>query len=138
DPDLYPRQEYEWEVVRGLAVAKAALNSNTYVMSGAVNSLFRARNSGSNWNVPTDQGAYVGRVTVTQATAIVNRQPCQRQSVALLALKAKGQNVRNVTALCGRYVMDWDGSGWTVPVVTKSPAAHYRQVLHDYLVYHGI
>lgn len=138
DPDLYPRQEYEWEVVRGLAVAKAALNSNTYVMSGTVNSLFRARNTGSNWNVPTDQGAYVGRVTVTQATAIVNRQPCQRPSVALLALKAKGQNVRNVTALCGRYVMDWDGSGWTVPVVTKNPAAHYRQVLHDYLVYHGI
>lgn len=138
DPDLYPRQEYEWEIVRGLAVAQGDLNSSTYAYGGAVQSFFRARNTSSSWNVPADQGAYVGRVTVSQATAIVNRQPCQRPSVALLALKAKGQNVRNVTALCGRYVMDWDGSGWAFPVVTKNPAVHYRQVLHDYLVYHGI
>jgi len=138
DPAIYAKQEYEWEIVRGFASEHPTLNTSNYVFLGDVVSFFHARNTSSNWNIPEDQGAYVGRVTIPQATAIINRQPCQRPNVALLALQAKGQTVRNVTALCGRYVMDWDGEAWTGPVVTTNPATHYRQVLHDYLVYHGI
>lgn len=139
DESIFPKAEYEWEIVRGLALTVEGINRATYeIVGGGVTSLFHAYSSGGSWIVPVDQGAFVGRITASLATVIVNRQPCQRPSVALLALKAKGQNVRNVTALCGRYVMDWDGSAWALPVVTKNPAVHYRQVLHDYLVYHGI
>jgi hypothetical protein len=138
DPATYPKQEYEWEIVRGLAMLQSGLTTSTYAYAGVIQSFFRAHDNGAVWRVPVDQGAYVGRITVSQATVIVNRQPCQRPKVALLALKAKGQNVRNVTALCGRYVMDWDGDAWADPVVTANPATHYRQVLYDYLVHHGI
>lgn len=138
DPAIFPRVEYEWEIVRGLATTQTTLDTSNYLLSGAVNSLFLARNTSSQWNVPADQGAYVGRISVAQATAIVNRQPCQRPSTALLALKAKGQSVRNVTALAAGFAYDWDGSGWNTPTTTANPAVHYRQKLHDYLAYHGI
>ncbi|MGV8830351.1 MAG: hypothetical protein ACOH2N_00105 [Devosia sp.] len=138
DPAVFPQVEYEWEVIRGIAVSRDALNSSTYVLGGAVNSLFLARNIGASWQVPVDQGSFVGRITVQQATSIVGRQPCQRPSVALIALQAKGQSVRSVTALASRYVMDWDGTGWNTLTTTSNPATHYRQVLFDYMAYHGI
>src|SRR5690606_10435363 len=135
---VFAQTEYEWEVKRGIAVSRDSLNNGNYVLAGAVNSLFYARSVSASWQVPIDQGSYVGRITVQQATSIVNRQPCQRPNVALIALKAKGQSVRNVTALASRYVMDWDGEGWNTLTTTSNPASHYRQVLHDYLTYHGI
>lgn len=138
DPDLFPRVEYEWEIVRGFATTQGALESSSYGLDGAINSLFLARNTGSIWNVPVDQGAFVGRLSVGQATAIINRQPCQRPETALLALRAKGQSVRNVTIEASGFVLDWDGVGWNTLTTTSNPATHYRHKLHDYLVYHGI
>jgi hypothetical protein len=138
DPATYPRQEYEWEVVRGLAVTRAGLDNSAYTIGGAVNSLFVARSSAGAWNVPVDQGAYVGRIALQQATVVVNQQPCQRPSTALVALKSKGQNVRGVSAICERYVRDWNGTSWSTLTTTKNPATHFRQVLADYLAYHGI
>lgn len=136
--DDFPKGEYEWEIVRGIAMDSGALTTSTYVLSGAVNSLFLARNSSAKWQIPIDQGAYVGRVSPAHVTTIVNRTPCQRPSTALIGLRAKGQSVRNVTALVGRYVYDWDGSGWNTLTTTSNPASHFRQVLADYLTYHGI
>lgn len=138
DEAIFPKVEYEWEVVRGMAATQAALDPATYVLAGAVNSFFVARNTSSAWNVPTDQGAFVGRVTMSLATSVVARQPCQRPKTALLALRAKGQSVRNVTIDAARFVYDWDGEGWNTLTTTSNPATHYRQVLYDYLVYHGI
>lgn len=138
DPDVFARTEYEWEVKRGIAVSRDELNNANYQIETAVNSLFHARFVSASWQVPIDQGSYVGRVTVQQATSVVNRQPCQRPNVALIALKAKGQSVRNVTALASRFVHDWDGAGWNTLTTTSNPATHYREVLFDYLSYHGI
>lgn len=138
DPEIYPKQEYEWEIVRGMACAQSALASGTYVIEGAVNSFFKARFTSGNWNVPVDQGAYVGRISAPLATVIVNRQPCQRPKTALVALKARNQSVRGVTAMANRYVHDWDGEGWNTLTTTNNPATHYRQVLRDYLAHHGI
>jgi len=137
DPAVFAKQEYEWEIVRGAALAQARLSTSDYTIDGAVYPLFCGFFS-AKWSVPIDQGPFVGRVSVSMATTIVNRQPCQRPNTALMALRVKGQSVRNVTIEASRYVHDWDGSGWNTLTTTKNPAAHYRQVLFDYLVYHGI
>lgn len=138
DEAVFPKIEYEWEIIRGIAISRETLNNSTYVLDGAVNSFFLARNVSASWQVPIDQGSYVGRITVQRATSIVGRQPCQRPSVALIALKAKGQSVRAVTALASRYVLDWDGEGWNTLTTSSNPAPHYVKVLSDYLTYHGI
>lgn len=138
DPEAFPKKAYEWEVMRGAASVSNALNVSNYVLSGAVNSLFRAKSVSSRWELPVDQGALIARLSVVMATTLVNRQPCQRPGTALIAMRSRGQTVNNVTVLAGRYVRDWDGSGWSVLTTTKNPAVHYRQILWDYLTYHGI
>ena len=138
DPATFPKQEYEWEIKRGIAVPQTHFDNTNYVLVDSVNSLFLARFNASRWEAPFDQGALVGRVSVSMATAVVAAQPCQRPKTALLALKAKGQSVRNVTMEASRFIRDWDGSGWSTLTTTSNPASHYRQILHDYLVYHGI
>lgn len=134
----FPKGEYEWEIIRGIAMNSETLDVATYGISGEVNSLFIAQYKEAKWQVPIDQGSYIGRVTCVQATTITDRQPCQRPKTALLAVKSRGMSVKNVTALMSRYVHDWDGTGWNTLTTTSNPATHYRQVLFDYLTYHGI
>ena len=138
DEDTFPKQEYEWEIKRGIAVGKNSLSTSAYTISGTVHSLFVAYYSAPNWRVPVDQGAYVAAVSVDHAISLVNRTPCQRPETALIGLRSKGQSVRNVTCLAKGYAMDWDGSAWATPVLTENPAVHYRQVLYDALTYAGV
>lgn len=138
DETLYPKIEYEFEVIRGLALKESDLSKSTYVVDGSVQSLFLARLTDAEWVVPVDQGAFLSNLTLAQVTSIVDRQPCQRPGTALLAIKSVGQSMTNITAHADRYVYDWDGSGWNTLTTTKNPATHFRQVLFDYLKYHGI
>ena len=134
----FPKGEYEWEIVRGIAMNDEDLNLSTYVFDGFIQSFFKARYTNAKWQIPLDQGSYVGRISPTQVTTITNQQPCQRPNTALLALASRGQSVKNITAVASRYVSDWDGTGWNTLTTTNNPATHYRQVLKDYLAYHGI
>lgn len=134
----FPKEEYEWEIIRGICVNSDALNSSTYVLSGAVNSLFISKYVDAKWQIPIDQGSYIGKISPVHVTSIINEQPCQRPCTALIALTSRGQSVKNVTVLASRYVYDWDGSGWNTLTTTSNPATHYRQVLADYLAYHNI
>lgn len=135
----YPKQAYEWEVIRGLACSASTFFPATYVLGSFVNSFFVSRYSPSaTWIIPIDQGAYTSAVSLALATTVVNRQPCQRPETAIIGLKAVGQSVKNVTVIASRYVKDWDGVGWNTETTTTNPASHYRQVLFDWLSYNGV
>lgn len=138
DETLHPKIEYEFEIQRGFAIRRENLNQDNYKISSNVESFFRGRLNNAEWRVAVDQGAYLSNLTIAQVTSIVNRQPCQRPQTALLAIKSVGQSMTNITARADRYVSDWDGSGWNTLTTTKNPATHFRQMLFDYLNYHGI
>ena len=128
----------EWEIIRGSASDESALN-NSYQISGDVVSFCRARNEGTEptpvWFVPEQQARYPATLSIAHATAIAETHPCQKPGTALIALRSRGQNIRNVTAVMARYVMDWDGSGWNTPVISANPALHARQLLSDFVEY---
>lgn len=138
DSAVHPKGEYEWEIIRGAASAASGFELSTYKLSGTVYSFFEGQNIAAEWRVPADQSVYPIRLAATHATVIVNQQPCQRPGTAILALKSRGQTVRNVTVEGSKYVADWDGAAWATPVITGNPAVHYRNLLGDYLTYHGI
>ena len=138
DEDVFPKQEYEWEIKRGIAIKAGDLVVSSYTLSGMVNSFFCARNTNAKWQVPIDQGSFVGRLTVSHVTSVIDSQPCQRPKTALIAVKSRGQSVKSLTAVAARYVLDWDGEGWNNLITTSNPAIHYRHVLADYLNYNGI
>ena len=140
DRDAYPKQAYEWEIMRGLAMKKESLNTSSYAISGTVYSLFSSYwdASSATWLIPVDQGAYTVSMTAAQATTVVDRQPCSRPGTAIVGLKSTGQSVKSVTLQAARYVSDWDGEGWNARKITKNPATHARQLLHDWLTYNDV
>lgn len=138
DETIFPKVEYEFEIKRGVALKNNDFNSTAYTVGGNVFSFFIGYLKNAEWTVPYDQSAYLSNLTIAQATTIVNRAPCQRPSTALLAIKSSGQSMTGITAQADRYVYDWDGSGWNTLTTTKNPATHFRQILFDYLTYHGI
>lgn len=138
DEAIFPKVEYEIEIKRGIALKESDLNTPGYTVSGDVHSLFLARLNNAEWQVAVDQGAYLSNLTIAQVTSIVDRQPCARPGTALLAIKSSGQSMTAVTAHADRYVRDWDGTGWNTLTTTKNPATHFRQILFDYLTYHGL
>lgn len=137
DEAMHAKQAYEFEVKRGAAVNAADFSAADYRIAGTVHSLFHGYASGG-WRVHEAQGNYTARLSVDYAIALIDRTPCQRPGTCLVALRSVGQSVRNVTALAQRYVRDWDGTGWTVVTTSDNPAVHYRQLLFDFLTYHGI
>lgn len=132
DPTQTPKAAYEIEIIRGYATDQDDLTLSTYVFSSAVHSFFEGYSVSAGWSVVTDQSDFLARVQLVFATTLINRKPCQRPNTALLAIESKGQSVKNVTALCGAMVPDWNGAEWAGAVVTKNPASHYRRFLIDH------
>lgn len=138
DEATFPKGAIEWQIMRGLALNNDALDDD-YEISGTVNSLFVSYDDANTWSIPVDQGGFLARITPVQATAIATRYPTEWPLTALIALKSKGNSVRNITAKAARYVKDWDGSAWTTATATsKNPATHFRQILHDWCTFYGI
>jgi len=138
DETIFPKGEFEFQIARGAATASGDLNSN-YEISGTVYSLFHAYDKDTVWSISTAQGAYLARISVVQATAIATRYPTEWPQTALVALKSKGNSVRNITVMAARYVYDWDGTAWATETANcRNPATHYRQLLHDFLTFYGL
>lgn len=137
DQDTFAKQEYEFEFKRGAAIDQSGFNAGGYSISGTVHSFFEAYSSGG-WRIHSDQSVFPARLTVEFALSLIDRKPCQKPGTCLFALRSVGQSVRNTTTMSERYVWDWDGSGWNTLTTTENPATHFRQLLHDYLTYHGI
>ncbi|ADJ24757.1 hypothetical protein Hden_2962 [Hyphomicrobium denitrificans ATCC 51888] len=138
DESVFPKGEFEFQVMRGLALNNDALDT-AYKISGTVYSLFVSYDAANVWTIPVDQGGFLARVTPLQATSIATRHPTEWPETAIVALKSKGNSVRNVTVLASRYVLDWDGSAWAAPTPDcANPATHYRQLLHDFLTFYGV
>lgn len=136
--DVNPKIAYEWEVRRGLAENSGAFVADTYQVSGVVYPMFLGYASGTTWRVQFDQSNYLAGIVLEYGLSLVNEPPCQRPGTALLALKSRGQTVRNITVLASRYVRDWDGSGWNTLSTSSNPAVHFRQLLHDFLSHYGV
>lgn len=138
DEISFPKGDFEFQIMRGAATESGDLDSS-YEMSGDVYPLFVGYNSSNTWSIPISQGKFLARITPLQATAIAERYPSEWPETALVALKSKGNSVRNITVLASRYVKDWDGSAWAAETAScKNPATHYRQLLFDFLTFNEL
>lgn len=129
---LFPAGAYEFEVSRGIVTDASSLNSD-YEISGNVVSLFVAADESSTWRVPVSQNDYQTRIAIQQATVLAPVQPCQKPGTALIALKSRGQSVRNVTADLTGKAKDWGGAAFDTYVATSNPALQTRQLLEDFI-----
>lgn len=137
DESQTPKAKYEFEVKRGFASSQSDLTLSSYQYSGQVHSFFEGYSKVAGWSIATAQSDYLGRLQLSFVTSVADIQPCQRPGTALLAIESKGQSIKNVTALCGAKVADWDGEAWTGKTTTKNPACHYYSFLSKFYSHHG-
>lgn len=142
DETLYPKGPLEWRIMRGAGGRNSSLDTSTYEISGAVESLFlgrRTSGSAGNWAIIADQASYPGQIGVVQSSSIADEHPCQLPGTAQIALRSKGQSIKGVTVEAARYVMDWDGAAWaTETAASRNPATHYRHLLVEFLQHFGL
>lgn len=128
---------YEWRIMRGYIVDDTALSS-AYVYDSNVVSMFVGWVDGTNV-IPLDQGSYTGSINAVQATSRASTQPVQWPATTLLGVVSSGQTIKDISVLAARYINDYDGASWiTSTAASVNPASHYRQILFDYLTYHGM
>lgn len=135
---VLPRGALEWRMRRGVAVNDSTVTS-AYVVGAVVDSLFVARTVAGVWQMPLDQGSYTPQVNLLQAVAVADEHPCQLPGTALVALRARGQSVNNVTFIAHAADLDWNGSAWATAITqTSNPATRYYNFLRRHCQRFGI
>lgn len=146
--DIHPKGAYEFRIIRGMALESHVTygvggtrgNNRTSDLEG-VQSFFvskRIDNVGD-WQVPYDQRYFQGRITIESAAIIADREPVSWPEAAKIALSSRGQDLRQISCVAGREVMDWDGMGWNAPTTrSRNPATHFRQLLVNHFERSGI
>ncbi len=127
DPAEFPRGVYEIEVRRGCAIRNAAFAPATYQYNGVVQDLFQY--SGSPAGIPFARSDMADTLALQRSVSIRNASPAPTSKCALIAIRARNQNIERLSVRAGGYVRDWDGTGWNTWTVTSNPAPHYRDVL---------
>lgn len=80
--------------------------------------------------VPLDQNILNDNVLVQRVVRLFDGSPVPNPGYfAVIAMRAYGRSIQQLSVEASGYVPDWNGSTWTGNVVTSNPAPHYRDVL---------
>lgn len=142
--DLYlntgtiPKGNYDVEVKMGAPIKNTLFNIATYSV-GSASGLTGENNlyydffryeivSGSKAVVQSFDGLYFKAVR-DKAASIWNSAPIVGTDFAIIAIKAKNQQLGQLSVMASGYVRDWNGSAWSNWTITSNPAPHLRDVL---------
>jgi len=135
-----PRDDYEISVVLGLPVRDTLFNATDYTLDTkdnavfTIESLFKSKDSGNGtWVIPTTDDGVFGGAAINWTVLMVEKFPVETPGIAQVAMRFRGVNAKNITALVGSFVTNYNPGTqlWDTVEITNNPAAHYRQVLRD-------
>lgn len=128
DPATFTPGIYEVEVIRGAAYKRTSFTDSTYSYSGSVKDFFTYAGTSAP-AIPMTRANLADMVQLIRVVSIWNEHPVQQPGLALLAIRARNRDVRDVSVIASGYVKDWDGDGWNTWTTTSNPAPHYRDIL---------
>jgi hypothetical protein len=136
DPDTFPKDHYDIEIIRGAYYRNSQFTTSTYVNNvppgnGISNYFTYYIDSGGFASVTTDQGVVKDQMIITRTTDVWNEYPLTPGApFALIAIKAKGRFIQQLSCMAGAYVPLYNGTDWTTLIdISTNPAEHYRNVL---------
>lgn len=130
DPADFPPATYELRIIRGAAFRTSDYDPASYTVDGDVWDFWGYQGSAPGQIVQSRDGIS-DALYLMRSVSVWDDHPVQTDEVALIAIRARNRALENVSCIAGRWVRDWDGTGWNDWVVTSNPAPH----LHD--IYHG-
>jgi len=128
DTATFPKDYYEIEIQRGIAVKFGTFEIATYETSGTVRNLFGAAGEGK-LRVAESQKDRITAVGIMRASSVWNRHPAPTDKLALIAVRARNVQLGEMSCVAKGYVPDWDGIAWRNWTTTTNPAPHFRYAL---------
>jgi len=130
NPGVFPKGRYEFRVKRGYAVDSTNFSPAAYTISGAVKDMFHYQMSAGVASIQEDQQNRSSQIYLGRASSIWNEHPTPISGdMALIAIRAKNQQMPAIHCTASGWVNDWDGAGWNTLTTTSNPAPHYRYLL---------
>lgn len=127
DPADFTPGRYEIEIKRGHAIRNASFANATYLHGGVARDFFSY--FGTPGRIAFGRNDLSDTLTLLRSVSIYNRSPVTTDDFALIAVRARNQNIERLSVNAAGLVPDWDGTGWTGLNITSNPAPHYRDVL---------
>lgn len=127
DPAEFTPGSYEIEIKRGCAFRRALFVSSAYTYGGQVRDFFAF--FGTPPQIPFSREDLTDVLALQRSVSIWEENPVTTTDFALIALRARNQNIERLSVRAAGYVRDWDGTGWDEWTVTSNPAPHFRDVL---------
>jgi len=129
DPAEFSPGIYEVEIKRGAAFDAASFTDSTYVYGATVYDFFAY--FGTPGRIPAPRSDLSDTLGLIRSVSIWRRAPVTTDAFALIAIRARNQNIERLSVNAGGLVRDWDDGAedWTDWKVTSNPAPHYRDVL---------
>jgi hypothetical protein len=132
DPATFPKGDYDIEIIRG-TVARwsnfSRLAYNEPSTSSDLSDFFRWQTVGGDKEVVRDMKGVYHKIHRARFVQIWNETPVVGTDFAILAVKAKNQQLGQISAIASGLTYDWDGSDWLTFGATSNPAPHFRDVL---------
>lgn len=127
DPAEWVPGVWEIEIVRGCAFDARHFGDDDYQYKSHVWDFFAYK--GTIAAIPFARSGLADTLALQRSVSIKNANPAPSGRTALIAVRARNQNIERLSVKAGGYVRDWDGTGWNDWTVTSNPAPHYRDVL---------
>jgi len=127
DPADFESGRYEVEIKRGHTIRTALFVDATYLYDGAARDFFSY--FGTPGQIAFGRNDLSDTLTFLRSVSIYNQSPVTTDDFALIAIRARNQNIERLSVNAAGLVPDWDGTGWTGLNITSNPAPHYRDVL---------
>lgn len=137
----FPKGDYDVEVKMGAPIRSTNMSQQTYSLNSVAFNLVAHGEqycyydffnyclvSGSKLVPQSFDGLYF-KAMRSSAASIWNSNPIVGTDFAVIAIKAKNQQLGQLSVEASGYVQDWTGSAWTNWVTTSNPAPHLRDVL---------
>lgn len=128
DTSSFPTGQYEVEITRGAAILNSDYVTADYEVSGTVWDLFGVQGEAAK-QIVRKQSDIVSALYVARGSSIWNRHPVPTDEFAVIALRARNQQLQPLSVVASGYVQDWDGAAWASWTTSSNPAPHLRDVL---------
>ncbi|MGD9767977.1 MAG: hypothetical protein AB7U62_10050 [Pseudolabrys sp.] len=129
DPAIFPRGEYQIEMMFGTLYTVSTFSPNSYLISAGVYDLFGYYLAGAVYRIPRTRASVRDRVRIDRIASIWNESPIgAAERVAFIAIRATNRQLGELTVEGASLVPDYDGAEWTGLVATRNPAPHVRRL----------
>jgi hypothetical protein len=128
DSATFPKDIYEFEIVRGFASNNASWNNVNYTISGVIYNVYSYSGT-SPAIIPQSKQDINDKLALSRVVTVKNALPVVAGYGAYIAVRAKNRSIESLSVLASAFVRDWNGSEWASWTTTSNPAPHYVDAL---------